>query len=128
MKEFKITKQISFQVFLRINGNNLFLLQKVNFYRRTSVTRADSGFSQAYILIILMPDTTSFMMRIRPSVRTDVLLLNEIHKKLFRLENVSTRKRLKMRLWCFQECAPVRFQHVLLWLIIMQRQLIKQPN
>lgn len=44
----------------------------------TSVTRAENGFSHAYILMILMPDTTSFMMRILLSVRTAVLLLQRI--------------------------------------------------
>lgn len=45
------------------------------FYLRTSVTRAAKDFSQAYILMILIPDTTSFIVRILLSVRTAVLLL-----------------------------------------------------
>lgn len=44
----------------------------------TSVTRAENGFSQAYILMILMPDTTSFMMRILLSVWSAVLVLQKI--------------------------------------------------
>lgn len=38
-------------------------------------TRAANGFSQAYIFMILIPDTTSFMVRILLSVRVAVLLL-----------------------------------------------------
>lgn len=40
-----------------------------------SETRAANGFSQAYIFMILIPDTTSFIMRILLSVRVAVLLL-----------------------------------------------------
>lgn len=52
-----------------------------NHYLLTSVTKAENGFSQAYILMILMPDTTSFIMRILLSVRTAVLLLQKIQLK-----------------------------------------------
>lgn len=45
------------------------------FHLRTSEIRAAKGFSQAYILMIRIPDTTSFMVRILLSVSTAVLLL-----------------------------------------------------
>lgn len=48
----------------------------VCFYPLTSETSAAKGFSQAYILMILIPDTTSFIVRILLSVRTAVLLLD----------------------------------------------------
>lgn len=38
-------------------------------------TRAANGFSQAYIFMILIPDTTSFIVRILLSVSVAVLLL-----------------------------------------------------
>lgn len=44
-------------------------------YLLTEVTTAEKGISHAYILMILMPDTTSFMMRILWSASTAVLLL-----------------------------------------------------
>lgn len=46
-------------------------------YLLTSETRAENGFSHAYILMILIPETTSFMMRILLSARTAVLLLKK---------------------------------------------------
>lgn len=49
--------------------------QKGQTYLLMSETRAANGFSQAYILIILIPDTTSFIVRILLSVRVAVLLL-----------------------------------------------------
>lgn len=51
-----------------------------SFYLLTSVTRAENGFSHAYILMIRIPDTTSFMMRILLSVRRAVLLLKQNKK------------------------------------------------
>lgn len=50
---------------------------KVHPYRLTSVTRAENGFSHAYILMILMPDSTSFMIQILLSARVADLLLNK---------------------------------------------------
>lgn len=38
-------------------------------------TRAANGFSQAYIFMILIPDTTSFIVRILLSASAAVLLL-----------------------------------------------------
>lgn len=46
-------------------------------YLLTSETRAAKGFSQAYILMIRIPETTSFMMRILLSVCAAVLLLRK---------------------------------------------------
>lgn len=52
------------------------------FHLLTSEMRAAKGFSQAYILMIRIPDTTSFMVRILLSVSTAVLLLRtESHSK-----------------------------------------------
>lgn len=53
-----------------------------HFHLLTSAMRAAKGFSQAYILMIRIPDTTSFMVRILLSVSTAVLLLRtESHSK-----------------------------------------------
>lgn len=46
-----------------------------------SATRVANGFSQAYIFMILIPDTTSFIVRILLSVRVAVLLLKTKNKK-----------------------------------------------
>lgn len=48
------------------------------FYFLTSETSAANGFSQAYILMILIPDTTSFIVRILLSVKAAVLLLKRV--------------------------------------------------
>lgn len=53
----------------------MFYLKKGQNYLLMLETRAANGSSQAYILIILIPDTTSFIVRILLSVRVAVLLL-----------------------------------------------------
>lgn len=45
-------------------------------YLLTSQTRAENGFSHAYILMILMPDSISFMIRILLSAWAADLLLD----------------------------------------------------
>lgn len=50
-------------------------------YLLTAATTAEKGISHAYILMILMPDTTSFMMRILWSASIAVLLLGgSVHR------------------------------------------------
>lgn len=65
-------------------NNTAVLVHKNSFvyHLLTSETRAAKGFSHAYILMILIPDTTSFIVRILLSVRAAVLLLEYSNKNI----------------------------------------------